>query len=117
MAEINQEQIEEIVAQVIRNLRHGGQLSSSPTQSSTSGASQPGVFPTVDQAIGAAKEAQTEFVKLGFAKRKEIIQAIKGAALEHAKRLAELAVKDTKMGTVEHKTMKNEGAVNLSPGV
>ncbi|MBI1925859.1 aldehyde dehydrogenase family protein, partial [Candidatus Poribacteria bacterium] len=117
MAEINQEQIEEIVAQVIRNLRREGQTSPSLTKSSTSGPSQPGVYPTVDGAIAAAKGAQAEFAKLGFAKRVEIIQAIKRAALEHARRLAELAVKDTKMGTVEHKTIKNEEAANLSPGV
>ena len=28
-----------------------------------------------------------------------------------------LAVQETKMGNPEHKIMKNEGAVNLSPGV
>jgi len=117
MAEINQEQIEEIVAQVIRNLRREGQAPPSLKKSSTSGPSQPGVYPTVEGAIAAAKGAQAEFAKLGFAKRVEIIQAIKRAALEHARRLAELAVKDTKMGNAEHKTMKNEGAANLSPGV
>ena len=56
-------------------------------------------------------------VKLGFAKRREIIEAIKEASLANAKRLADLAVQDTNMGNAAHKMMKNEGAVTLSPGV
>lgn len=118
MAEINESQIEEIVAQVIRNLQNDGQpLPTTTPQPTVSTASDSGIFPTVDQAIAAAKAAQTDFVKLGFAKRREIIEAIRGAALEHSRSLAQLAVEDTKMGVVEHKVMKNEGGANLSPGV
>ena len=118
MAEINESQIEEIVAQVIRNLQNDGQpLPTTTPQPTVSSASDSGIFPTVDQAIAAAKTAQTDFVKLGFAKRREIIEAIRRAALEHSRSLAQLAVEDTKMGVVEHKVMKNEGGANLSPGV
>ncbi len=118
MAEINESQIEEIVAQVIRNLQNDGQpLPTTTPQPTVSTASDSGIFPTVDQAIAAAKTAQTDFVKLGFAKRREIIEAIRQAALEHSRSLAQLAVEDTKMGVVEHKVMKNEGGANLSPGV
>ena len=118
MAEINESQIEEIVAQVIRNLQNDGQpLPTTTPQSTVSSASDSGIFPTVDQAIAAAKAAQTDFVKLGFAKRREIIEAIRRTALEHSRSLAQLAVEDTKMGVVEHKIMKNEGGANLSPGV
>ncbi len=118
MAEINESQIEEIVAQVIRNLQNDGQpLPTTTPQPTVASASDSGIFPTVDQAIAAAKAAQTDFVKLGFAKRREIIEAIRGAALEHSRSLAQLAVEDTKMGVVEHKVMKNEGGANLSPGV
>ena len=76
-----------------------------------------GVFGTAAEAIAAAKTAQASFVKLGFAKRREIIEAIKEASLANAKRLADLAVQDTQMGNAAHKVMKNEGAVTLSPGV
>ena len=69
MAEINETQIEEIVAQVIRNLQNDGQrLPTTTPQSAAAGASDTGIFPSVDQAIAAAKVAQVEFVKLGFAK-------------------------------------------------
>ncbi|CAI8001328.1 Ethanolamine utilization protein EutE [Geodia barretti] len=118
MAEINETQIEEIVAQVIRNLQNDGQrLPTTTSQPTAAGASDTGIFPTVDQAIAAAKAAQVEFVKLGFAKRREIIEAIRRTALEHSRSLAEIAVEDTKMGVVEHKVMKNDGGANLSPGV
>ena len=86
MAEINESQIEEIVAQVIRNLQNDGQpLPTTTPQPTVASASDSGIFPTVDQAIAAAKAAQTDFVKLGFAKRREIIEAIRGAALEHSR--------------------------------
>ena len=118
MAEINEAQIEEIVAQVIRNLQSDGQrLSTTIPQPAAASTSDTGIFPTVDQAIAAAKTAQAKFVKLGFVKRREIIEAIRQTALEHSRSLAELAVEDTKMGVVEHKVMKNEGGANLSPGV
>jgi len=117
MAEINPEQIEEIVSQVISNLRNEGQIAPGPTNNLTTGAPQAGLHPCADQAISAAKQAQAEFVKLGFYRRREIIEAIKQASLENAKRLADLAVEDTKMGNAAHKNMKNEGAVNLSFGV
>ena len=117
MAEIDQKQVEEIVAQVVRNLRGDGQILSHAPAPPISSTSDSVVCPTVDQAVEAAKAAQSEFVALGFSKRVEIIEAIRKVSLEHARRLAELAVKDTEMGTVEHKTMKNEAAAKLSPGV
>ena len=116
MAEVNQQQIEEIVAQVIRNLQSDGQIPSSAPASASSG-SRSGIYPTVDTAVAAAKDAQAAFVKLGFTKRKEIIEAIRQVSRENAKRLADLAVEDTKMGNAAHKLMKNEGGANLSPGV
>jgi propionaldehyde dehydrogenase len=116
MAEVNQQQIEEIVAQVIRNLQSDGQIPSSAPASASSG-SRSGIYPTVDAAVAAAKDAQAAFVKLGFTKRKEIIEAIRQVSRENAKRLADLAVEDTKMGNAAHKLMKNEGGANLSPGV
>ena len=116
MAEVNQQQIEEIVAQVIRNLQSDGQIPSSSPTSASSG-SRLGIYPTVDAAVAAAKDAQAAFVKLGFTKRKEIIEAIRQVSRENAKRLADLAVEDTKMGNAAHKLLKNEGGANLSPGV
>ena len=117
MAQIDEKQIEEIVSQVLRTLQQDAPGTVQPTASVGASSSQSGVFSTASEAIAAAKTAQAALVKLGFAKRREIIEAIKEASLANAKRLADLAVQDTNMGNAAHKMMKNEGAVTLSPGV
>ena len=117
MAQIDEKQIEEIVSQVLRTLQQNGAATAQPTPSAGTSSGRAGVFSTAEAAIGAAKTAQAAFVKLGFAKRREIIEAIKAVSLANAKRLADLAVQDTNMGNAAHKVMKNEGAVTLSPGV
>ena len=117
MAQIDEKQIEEIVSQVLRTLQQDSSTVTEPTTSVGANSSRAGVFATAAEAIAAAKTAQAAFVKLGFAKRREIIEAIKEASLANAKRLADLAVQDTNMGNAAHKVMKNEGAVTLSPDV
>ena len=117
MAQIDEKQIEEIVSQVLRTLQQENPAAVQPTTSGGTNSSRSGVFATAAEAIAAAKTAQTAFVKLGFAKRREIIEAIKTVSLANAERLADLAVQDTNMGNAAHKVMKNEGAVTLSPGV
>ena len=117
MAQIDEKQIEEIVSQVLRTLQQDRPVTTQPAVSTAAGSSRAGVFGTAAEAIDAAKTAQAAFVKLGFAKRREIIEAIKAVSLANAKRLADLAVQDTQMGNAAHKVMKNEGAVTLSPGV
>ena len=118
MAQIDEKQIEEIVSQVLKTLQQGGSTAVQPTLSvGASSSSRAGVFATAAEAIAAAKTAQAAFVKLEFAKRREIIEAIKAVSLANAERLADLAVQDTNMGNAAHKVMKNEGAVTLSPGV
>ena len=117
MAQIDEKQIEEIVSQVLRTLQQEGPATVQPTMSVGTSSSRAGVFATANEAIAAAKTAQAAFVKLGFAKRREIIEAIKAVSLANAKHLADLAVQDTNMGNAAHKVMKNEGAVTLSPDV
>ena len=117
MAQIDEKQIEEIVSQVLRTLQQDSSTGAEPTTSVGANSSRAGVFATAAEAIAAAKTAQAAFVKLGFAKRREIIEAIKAVSLANAKRLADLAVQDTNMGNAAHKIMKNEGAVTLSPDV
>ena len=117
MAQIDEKQIEEIVSQVLRTLQQGNPATVETATSVGTRSSRAGVFATAEAAIAAAKTAQEAFVKLGFAKRGEIIEAIKAVSLANAERLANLAVQDTNMGNAAHKVMKNEGAVTLSPGV
>lgn len=116
MAQIDEKQIEQIVSQVLTTLQQNKTVTT-PSPTVPTASSRSGVFSTVEEAIAAVKTAQNDLIKLGFAKRREIIEAIKKVSLENAKRLADFAVQETKMGNPEHKVMKNEGAVNLSPGM
>lgn len=120
MAEIDQDRIQRIVAQVVRSLRTEGEIPQLPEDASPPSVPTGlgnGTFEDVDAAIDAAEEAQRRFVQLGLAKRKEIIEAIRKVSLENARMLAEMAYEETQMGVLEHKVMKNEGAANFSPGV
>ena len=117
MAQIDEKQIEEIVSQVLRTLQQDAPATVQPTAPIGASSTRSGVFSTASEAVAAAKTAQAAFVKLGFAKRREIIEAIKEVSLANAKRLADLAVQDTNMGNAAHKVMKNEGAGTLSQDV
>ena len=115
MAEVEQDRIRQIVEQVVRNLREEGAIT--PGVVPTAAGMGNGIFADVDAAIDAAEEAQKRLMELNLEKRKEIIDAIRQVSLKNARMLAEMAVEETKIGRVEHKVMKNEGAANLSPGV
>jgi propionaldehyde dehydrogenase len=116
MAEVEQDRIRQIVEQVVRNLREEGAIPRGLAPTATGMGN--GIFETVDAAIDAAEEAQKFWLmEFNFEKRKEIIDVIRQTSLKNARMLAEMAVEETKMGRLEHKVMKNEGAANLSPGV
>ena len=117
MAEMDEAKIQEIVAQVVQNLRAQGVTAGSSPLTSASQAGQLGVFDTVDAAVEASSNAQKQLERMGIAKRREIIEALREAAMKHAQELAELAVRETGMGRVEHKVVKNEGAARMSGGV
>jgi len=120
MPEIEQDKIRQIVTQVVRSLTEAPTESTSiaPTVSRTSAKKgNIGIFPTPEAAIQAAKEAQKNLLKMGIDKRKEIIEAIRQAGLEHAEMLAQMAFEETNMGVAKDKIVKNEGAANFTPGV
>jgi len=120
MAEIDQEKIRSIVAQVIENIKKQGLIDDSDLQKSSLSSiikGQSGVFPDVESAIRSAKYAQKELVAMGMEKRKEIIIAIREAGIKNARMLAEMTVQETGMGRVEDKVQKNEGAAGLTPGI
>ena len=122
MADIDQDKIRNIVAQVIENIRKQGLIDESDLQAVASKPilgvkGQNGIFPEVESAITAAEQAQKELITLGMEKRKEIIIAIREAGIKNARMLAELAVQETGMGRVEDKVLKNESAAGLTPGV
>jgi len=75
-----------------------------------------GVFEQMDAAIAAARQAGRELVALGMEKRREIIEAMRRAALGSAREMAEKACAETRMGNVADKALKNEYTARLTPG-
>lgn len=74
------------------------------------------IFPTVDQAVQAAKFAQKQLRILSFEKREEIILSIRNTIRENARLLAEEAVRETGMGRVEDKYVKHLLVAAKTPG-
>jgi propionaldehyde dehydrogenase len=104
---ISEEDLQKIVAEVVRNLGPGA---------AASGAGGP-VFDTVDEAVSAAAKAQPGFQDLGLAAREKIIEAIREVSRANARRWAEMAVAETGMGRVEDKVVKNMVCIDGTPGV
>lgn len=77
---------------------------------------QHGVYPTVDQALSAARQAHQTLVVLPLEKRKEIIANIRRKAAEQVTELATLAVEETGLGRVEDKIKKNLLVIHKTPG-
>ena len=75
------------------------------------------VFSTVDAAVSAAVQAQRIFEDQGLEIRRNVIQAMRQAALANAERWGRLAVEETRMGRPEDKTQKNILCATRTPGV
>ncbi len=75
-----------------------------------------GIFRSVDEAVEAARVAQSQWIKLPIATRKACIDAMRQAGNANARRLAEMAVEETGLGRVADKEVKNQLCSNLTPG-
>ncbi len=113
--DMDESSIREIVGQVIARIREEEGASGAPSPALVA-VGREGVFDDLEAAIGAARQAQKELVALGSDKRAEIIAAMRRAALDSARVMAEKARAETKMGNVEDKVLKNEYTATLTPG-
>ncbi|MGE5454403.1 MAG: aldehyde dehydrogenase family protein [Methylocystaceae bacterium] len=75
-----------------------------------------GIFTTVDEAVTAARKAQKQLRQLTIEKREMLIRAMRDAAYNNAELLAEMAVKESGMGRVADKILKNQLAACKTPG-
>jgi acyl-CoA reductase-like NAD-dependent aldehyde dehydrogenase len=73
-----------------------------------------GVFPTLDEAVAAAKAASRS--PLDLDRRKVVIEAVRRATLAQAEALARLAVEETGLGRVDDKIVKNRLCSTKTPG-
>ncbi|RYD04009.1 hypothetical protein N752_16600 [Desulforamulus aquiferis] len=103
---IDQSIISKITAEVLARVQE--------QNSSTSG--QNGIFQTIDEATAAARQAHRQLRKLSLETREKLIQAMRDVSLENAVLLSEMAVKETGMGRVSDKILKNQLAASKTPG-
>lgn len=118
---MDERQIADIVRKVIEEVgRNGGESAVKPAiacAGGTASGGRDGVFEQIEDAIQAAVAAQRQFAQVPLRERKRFIDVIREVSRQNARAWAESIVKDTGMGRVDHKTVKNTLAANLTPGV
>jgi propionaldehyde dehydrogenase len=109
---IDQKLIEQVVTQVARKVASA--LEGSPMKEVTDG-----IFPDVDSAVAAAATAQRTYLGCPMSARKRFVAAIREVMLapDNVRYMAEQAVAQTGMGSVEDKMVKNEIVARQTPGV
>lgn len=75
-----------------------------------------GVFDDMNEAIKAAKKAQSVVQKLSMDCREKIISNIRTKTLENAELMANMGVEETGMGNVGHKILKHQLLAEKTPG-
>jgi propionaldehyde dehydrogenase len=75
-----------------------------------------GIFSTVDEAVSAAYLAQKQLRQFTIDMREKLIISMREAAYKNAEILAEMAVKESGMGRVSDKLLKNQLAARKTPG-
>jgi NAD-dependent aldehyde dehydrogenases len=108
---IDEKQMEEIVARVLRDMR-----SDNPIPGIVANG-EDGIFADINQAVVAAKKAQKELVALGLNKRQKLIDEIRKASIDNVEQIARLANEETGYGRVPDKIAKKMGAATLTPGI
>lgn len=76
-----------------------------------------GVFPDIDSAVAAARDAHERLVRLPLEVRARAIQAMRDVTLAHLEELSRMAVEETGLGRVEDKIKKNRLAATKTPGI
>lgn len=94
--------------------RPSGGYGNAPVASASAG--DYGIYPTLDEAAAAARAAFLRLNALPLAIRQDMVDHMRRAARENALPLAEMAHKETGMGRVEDKVLKNVLNADKAPG-
>lgn len=120
MTSLSKEQIDNIASRIVNIMDGKGSIpgidETPETQDSTELTLNNGIFPDIDSAVKAAREAQLQLMNLTLEKRAEIIANIRKNMLLHAEDLAKRAHSETGLGRVEDKIQKNRLAAKKTPG-
>lgn len=122
MIDISEHQINSIVDRVVEQLAptpHLPKQDSVPSKKTFEHitSSKLGVFTESETAIDAARKAYLEYKSVPIEQRKKIIASIRRLCLENVETIARFAVDETGLGRYEDKIIKNELAINKTPGV
>lgn len=109
--EISTSQISQYILDLQKDLKSCG---TSPDEMT---AGKHGIFKDAESAIMAASKAQKRLMEYSLKERAKLIEAMRSAARENARRLAETAYDETGYGHVEDKTLKNLLAADKTPGI
>jgi aldehyde dehydrogenase len=111
--QLTEDLIRNVVQQVLSQMGGGG--AGLPVNGRPGGSW--GVFPTVDQAVGAAEEAFQAFRKRPLADRDKAVKLIKQICVENAEELGRKELEETKIGRLDHKIAKLNVSIPDIPGV
>jgi acyl-CoA reductase-like NAD-dependent aldehyde dehydrogenase len=123
---IDDARIEAIVQQVMSELRQGERVRHGPSIETVAVSQPPGpaptlrhggnLFPDVDSAVAAAKQAYQQLQNMPLSLREDMISHMRRAARENAQVMAMQAWQETGMGRYEDKIQKNLINANKAPG-
>jgi aldehyde dehydrogenase len=123
---LDNERIEQIVQNVMAELRQGSRVRTGPQPEPLASIEPPppatkiergdNLFPDVDSAVAAAKTAFEQLNELPLELREHMIAHIRRSMRENAQVLAHEAWQETGMGRYEDKTQKNLLNANKAPG-
>jgi len=112
------DEIRRIVEEVLGSADISGLLGSLSAAGQTASArTGRGVFADVESAVRAAAEGQRELIGLPLDRRTRMIEAMRAAVLAHNESLSREAVRETGLGNVVDKQIKNALAAEKTPGV
>lgn len=103
---VSESMVQDIVKEVVARMQLSG----------NAGAAQHGVFTDMNQAIEAAKEAETKVRHMTMDQREQIVSNIRRKTRENAEILARMGVEETGMGNVGDKILKHHLLADKTPG-
>ena len=119
MADISRAEIEQIVKQVVGAIGTTASANTTTEEYSSTGykgRSFIGIYSDMNDAIAAAGEGYKAVRSMSVEQREKIITAIRELTRKEAAVLAEIGVKETGMGKVEHKRLKHILVADKTPG-
>jgi acyl-CoA reductase-like NAD-dependent aldehyde dehydrogenase len=111
--DVSNDQLQDIVARVVRNIISQDQNVTLPSRQGDAG-----VFTCMNDAVDAAHSAFLEYRKrCDIQCRKKFTDAVRRMTLDHKEEFSRMTIAETKMGRLEHKIKKHINAAENSPGV